>query len=442
MALRTGVRLVLVLASFVAVALPRPARACSVPPPTDFDKNGTKDIKLVGDGSKQNAIIEMRDTGGYLVKIDCNGNGSYTDGTDVSRSGPDQIESYIVALGGADTVTVLQTEDLIGVRKDIVVPFGGGTNRFTYRAQGFGIRNQSSLAFEVRGAGGGDNVTFDFSGGTINDSLIYVRGDLGEGVNIGSFVGAAQTTDAVVDVSIVLGGLLGNTTGAYNDGGGVVSNSTVSVHFLGNDGLKIFDNVSATFSGQLEDKSRFFLNATLQGGDDRFFGHYDVSTFGVDTTGPPGSEMYLKVNAGMGFDVLKVDDLTAIGSATVDGLVSMDLFGGHNPDAIGLVWHGLTGNGQFRYRADGGVTNDKINGTVVVDPNSNNSLWFQFAGHTENDISALVADIINVTLDAPASVDYGPLGGVMLDGGLQGDDVCNFTGTATRAVIGCEKGVW
>src|SRR6185295_18514605 len=103
---------------------------------------------------------------------------------------------------------------------------------------------------------------------------------------------------------------------------------------------------------QLEAKSRFFLNASLQGGDDRFFGHYDVSRFGIDTASPPGSEMYVRAYTGFGFDVIKIDDLGAIGSATVDGVLSFDLFTGHNPDAIGLVWHGLTGTGQFRYRAD------------------------------------------------------------------------------------------
>lgn len=423
-----------------ALATPRASLACSITPPTDFDHNGTPDLKLIGDGTKQNAIIELRDSG-YLAKIDCNGNGSYTDSTDVSRSGSEHIESYILALGGNDTITVVQTADLIGATKSVVFS-GGGANRFTFRSQGYALRQQSSLAFEVRGGSGGDNVMIDFSGSTVADSMIVVRGDLGDGVNTGSFVGAALTTSSVVDVNLALGTATGNTTAAYNDGGGVVSNSTVTVHLLGNDATKVFDNVSTTFSGQLEDDSRVLLYTNLQGGDDRYTAHFDVSSFGIDTAGAPGSELYVKVYGGLGFDVIKVDDLGAAGAATVNGLLSFDLFGGQQPDAIGVVWHGLKGSGEVRYRADGGLANDKINGTVVVDPASTNTLLFQFNGATEQDISTKVADLLTVAFDAPAGAHYGALPGVILDGGLQGDDVCNFTGSATHRAQGCEKGAW
>ncbi len=444
MALGPRVRLALGIAAFgTALALPQAGfAACSIPAPTDFDHNGSLDLKLAGDTNKQTAIVELRGSGGYLAQIDCNANGSYGDGVDVTRSGPESIETYIVALAGADTITVVQTEDLVGATKNVVVPFGAGVNRFTFRSQGFTIGQQSSLAFEVRGGAGLENVNFDFSGGSITDSMVVVRGDLGDGANVGGFVGAAQTTNSVVDVNLTLGYTVGNTTGTYNDGGGLVTNSTVNVHLQGNDAPKALDTVTTTFTGQLQDNSRFSLYANLQQGDDRYFSHFDVSSFAIDAPGTPGSEMLFRVNAGLGFDLLKVDDLAISGASTVNGLLAFDLAGGPQPDAIGLVWHGLTGAGQFRYRADGGVTNDKINGTFVADPTSANTLLFQFMGDTEMDISALAADIINVLFDAPVSASYGPLPGIVLDGGMQGDDTCNFTGTATHAAFGCEKGKW
>src|SRR5262249_42279735 len=104
------------IAAGLSLLLARSALPCSAPQ-GDFDHNGTTDIKLVGDGNRQNAIISLH-KGGYDVKIDCDGNGSYSGAADVHVSGTDEIETYIVALGGNDTVTVLQTADMAGVSKN------------------------------------------------------------------------------------------------------------------------------------------------------------------------------------------------------------------------------------------------------------------------------------------------------------------------------------
>jgi hypothetical protein len=91
-------------------------------------------------------------------------------------------------------------------------------------------------------------------------------------------------------------------------------------------------------------------------------------------------------------------------------------------------------------REDGGWANDKLNMTLEVDGSSTNTLYVLLDGASEQDISLLVADAINVTADAPASVTYGGLGGIVLDGGMQGDDTAMYTGSATKVVINCEKG--
>src|SRR5262245_37441730 len=204
MYLRTGPRLILLPVAFcAALATPRPTLACGAPK-GDFDHNGTTDIRLVGDAARQNAIIQLH-SGGYDIKIDCDGNGNYTGPTDIHVSGTDEIESYIIALGGNDTVTIVQTADMAGVSKDIVALLTGGTNKLIFKSQGFAINGNSSLTFEVSGAAGADTFALDFSGSDVSQSLILARGILGSGANNGSVVGPAHLTDSVLDVNVDLG---------------------------------------------------------------------------------------------------------------------------------------------------------------------------------------------------------------------------------------------
>ncbi len=422
-----------------ALAVPRTTLAACSAPKGDFDKNGTTDIKLLGDTLKQNAIIQVY-SGGYSVKIDCNNNGTYDGPTDVNVSGSDEIESYIIVLGGNDTITILQTADLVGASKNVLATLIGGANSLTFRSQGFGSSGHSNIGFEIGGAAGADKFTLDFSGSTISQTLVVARGILGNGANVGSVIGPASVTDSVIDVAVDLG--LGNTNGAYSDGGGILSRSALDVHFTGGDVSTAGDTVTTTFSGKLQDLSRVYVAADVQQGNDKYFGHFDISSFAIDDVGIGDSEMVVRVDMGSGFDISKVDDLGAAGPATINGALVHDITLGQQPDAANILWNGLTGSGIFGYRVDGGWANDKLNATVVADSSASNTILFANHGNTEQDISALVADLVNVTFDAGSSVNYGALGGLLLDGGMQGDDTCTFVGSALRTAINCEKGVW
>jgi hypothetical protein len=419
---RTGFALALL---GVALVAPRAGYAACTVSVGNSDTNGTPDLRLVGDTYGQTAIIELRGIGGW--KVTCAG---------VVSTGTQNIETYVIALGGNDTVTVLQTEDLVGDSKNIVFSEPAGGNRFTYQSQGFAIRDHSSLVFELRGGAGNDNVKLDFLGATVDTSMVLVRGDLGGGTNIAAFVGAAVTRNALVDVDIK-GGI------AYNDGGGLVSNSTVNVRMNAADDYYSGDVISATFSGQVEDGSRVYLKADLLRGQDKFWGNFDVSRFSIDAAGTGGSEVSLLAKGGNGADVLKISDLSdqgITGVAAVNGLLSIDLEGGNQPDALGLVWHGLTGTGEFRYRAAGENAYDQLNATFATDPTSANLLSFLLLGNTERDFSPAVFDTITANVTDNGTASYGALGEVILDGGLQGDDTCNFTGNAPHVALMCEKG--
>ncbi len=163
----------------LALAGPAKAIACSVIE-ADKDGNGTTDLRVVGDAGKQNAVIEIRQVG-YLVKVDCNGNGSYTDPGDIVKSGTATIETYSVELGGGDVISVLQTGDLLGASKNVVLALGAGGNKVTLATQGFGLLANSNLGIEFLGSTGAESVTLDFTGSNIVSSAVFIRGDVGAG---------------------------------------------------------------------------------------------------------------------------------------------------------------------------------------------------------------------------------------------------------------------
>ena len=107
---RVGLELAVSFAALGLLAGSPPARACAVTE-ADIDKNGSMDLRITGSAGKQNAIIEIHNTG-YLVMVDCNGNGIFTNPGDIVKSGTATIETYYVDLQGGDVVTINQTEDI------------------------------------------------------------------------------------------------------------------------------------------------------------------------------------------------------------------------------------------------------------------------------------------------------------------------------------------
>src|SRR5262249_9147968 len=232
MSLRTGTRLTVFLVAACAVVVPRLTFAGCAVTKGDVDNNGNTDLRIVGDTLKQNIVVELHD-GGYRVQVDCNGDGLFTGATDIDTSGTDQIETYLIAGGGNDTITVRQTDNLVGSSNNIVVAMLVGASKFTFLSQGFGMSSQTNMAIDLVGGPSPENVTLDFTGSTIDHSLVTVRGELNGGNNACATTGPAALTDSIFDLNLGMG--VGNTNAAYIDGGGVVTRSTLNVRFVGGD---------------------------------------------------------------------------------------------------------------------------------------------------------------------------------------------------------------
>ena len=438
MSLARTYRWTLMLAAGIALAPATGHASCSVTE-ADKDGNGTVDLRLVGDASKQNAIVEMRQAG-YLAKVDCNGNGSYTDGGDIVKSGSATIETYSIELAGGDVISVLQTEDLSGASKNVVLTLGAGGNKVTFATQGFGLLAGSNLGIEFLGSTAAENVTLDFTGSTIASSAVFIRGDVSSGNDTVKIIGAANTTFSVVDAVVNLGSE--NNNFFYIDGGGAITGSTLNVHAEGGDVTSQYDVFNTTFSGQIQDGSRVYVDLNLRAGNDRYFGNFDISSFGVDPLSSGSSEAFFRARGGTGADQMTVSDMSKVGPATVNGLLSVSLDGGNQADKMTLTWNGLKGSGQLRVLEDGGVAYDSAKATIVTDASSTNDFDVNLQGGAENDLGSPGGDTVILSLTDQGAATYGVTGAAVLDGGLDGIDTCTFTGTGIRQAMNCEAGIF
>src|SRR5262249_41819412 len=262
--------------------------------------------------------------------------------------------------------------NLVGSSKNIVVAMLVGASKFTFLSQGFGMSSQTNMAIDLVGGPSPENVTLDFTGSTIRPSLVTVRGELNGGNNACATTGPAALTDSIFDLNLGMG--VGNTNAAYNDGGGVVTRSTLNVRFVGGDLATTGDTATTTFKGHVEDHSRVYVAFEGQQGNDKYFGNYDLSTFGIDTAST-GSEMSFGIDLGNGFHISKTSANDTTGPATINGALIYDITMGQQPDAANILLHNLTGSGIIYYSNDGGWANDKLNATVTFDATSTNQLW-------------------------------------------------------------------
>jgi hypothetical protein len=403
----------------------------------DRDGNGTTDLRLIGAGGRQTGLVEIRQDG-YLASVDCNGDGDFADAGDVTKSGPDTIESYYLELGGGDVTTLKLTEALTGAMKNVVAVLPSASNKLTLLSQGFALQGGTSLMIDIVGGGGAENVTLDFTGSTIDASWVTVRGDLYAGNDTFKWVGAAQTLDSTVDVDAFAGP--GRNVFHYSDGAGQASGSDIAFYGEGSDVMTDVDAFNMALAGSLDNGARFELNANLLSGSDRFNGSVNLASFAVDPFGPAGSEAYVRALGNRGLDILTLSDGGSIGPATINGLLSVELDGGNQPDTLNFYMRGITGSGTLRYRGDAGIARDNLDAKVSADASSTNILDVALQGGPENDLGSPPGDNLKLVFndDGATTAPFGA--GALLDGGLDGQDRCDFAGTGTRRSLGCELG--
>ncbi len=214
----------------------------------------------------------------------------------------------------------------------------------------------------------------------------------------------------------------------------------MNVHVDGGDVASQYDVANTTFSGQIQDGSRVYVDLNLRNGNDRYFGNFDISTFGIDPLTTGSSEAYFRARGGTGADQLNVSDMSKTGPAAINGLLSIFMDGGNQGDTMTTTWRGLGGSGQFRLWEDGGVAYDTAKATLVTDASSTNDLDINLQGGPENDIGAPGGDTVILSLTTNGAPTYGPTGSAVLDGGLDGIDTCTFTGNGVYQTMNCEAG--
>lgn len=424
----------------LALAAPRIAgAACSVVA-ADKDGNGTTDLRIIGSVYKQNAIIEIKNVG-YTVKIDCNGNGVYTDLGDITATSTTAtIETYSLELAGGDIININQTENLSGAHKNIAIVVGGAGTKTTFTSGTFSIAD-SSLDIEEVGGAANDGMVVDFTGATVDNSRILVRADQGNGGDGVKWYSPASTNNSLVDLRYNLG--YGPSFSLISDNGGVMTNSTLKAYVVGDDTSTYIDNSVTSFSGQVDSNSRVLYDAYLDAGNDRFTGHFDLAKFKIDPTGS-GSEVYFNVEGGIGGDLLAVTDDATVGAATINGLLQIRLDGGPQPDNLNLALRGLTGSGKLRFWGDGeNAARDQIYVTLVTDIASTNDLDIYAGGGPEDDLGGVYGDLISFSVTNNGAATFGPGGVVILDGGLEAIDKCVWTGVnAPHLAMNCEAGTF
>lgn len=409
----------------------------------DEDGNGTTDLRLLGTGGRQNAVVLLKNAG-YQVKLDCDSNGSFNDTGDVVKSGTATIETYSVELGGGgDTITIHQDEDLAAANKDLQVILGPGKDKITYQTAGHSIVTSSNLEIQIVGGTQSAIAVLDFTGSAITQSRVVVRADLGPAADTLHVLGPANATGSVVDLGFRLG--QGSNHLLTTDGGGVLSSSTLKVHVEGSAGSSQTapdDTVVAQFSGRIDGRSRLDYSANLNSGNDRWTGAFDLRTFDIDPTAAAGSEAYLDLKGNGGADTLKVTSNSTFGPATINGLLSILIDGSSQGDVLALDWGGITGTGKLRFWADGGMAWDRANVSITATNSSRNDLDIYASGGPENDIGSPHGDSVTFDITNSGQAKFGAGGKAVLDGGLDGVDTCRFTGNAPRLAINCEAGSW
>ncbi len=427
----------LALAAAVLV-LPRMASGgCSVPPPADRDGNGTLDLRIAGDAARQTVVAEIHNDGSYLVSVDCNNN-SIVDTGDVLSSGLGPIETLSFELGGNDTITILQTDDLVGAVRNVVVALLGVSNSVTYNSQGHGILAASNLGIEIIGSTRFDLVTLDLTGSAITASKLVVRGDLGADLDRFDFFGPATMTGSALDLGFDLGS--GANRLNWDDEAGTLTASTENVSIFGSDIATYVDTVTTDFSAKIEGGSRVDFSFKLYSGDDRYTGRFDVASYGVDSLGAAGSEARYYIHGGPGFDRLAVSSVGA-GAAADNGLIEIRMDGYLQPDTLSFDWDGLSGSGAFRYRANGGDASDLILASLATDAASTNDIDAFACTDSEGDIS-LQGDTAYLAVVDRGAASAGPAGAAIVNGGLDGIDACSYFGNLPHHAFNCEAGTF
>lgn len=437
----------LLLVALAPSLVPAAARAACLLTTGDLDGNGSPDLRIVATPAPQNVRL-VNDAGALSLFLDCNGDGDFADAAmgDLNGLPLPGVEAIDLQLKGRDAVEYELQGAVSGSLHHVAVAFLAGPNRLTVKgASGASLIDRASLVVDVTGGAGADTVELFLDElQPIRYSGVVLRGDLGAGNDVVSFVGTPWTGlqqsfsfDVDVDLALGAGHNLVTLDGRLME----VSSSGTDLGFVrvdigGGDVAAGSDTV--LMSGPLAITGRLFVNARLRAGNDSFVG-------GMDSGG--GNSVFFghlryRVNGGPGADLLALPDAgqTSNGSlnGVLEGLFEASLEGGPGNDVLTFdsTFTGL-GGGLLRLWEDGGDHVDTLIAETihVPDTSTGDTLSLGLQGGRGNDtlfLSGFDPDGKFTALGAPFS-----------NGGPNANDLClgtKFLGNVLLVPLNCERG--
>jgi hypothetical protein len=440
----------LLLVALAPSLVPAAARAACTLTTGDLDGNASPDLRIVGTPATQRVRL-VNNAGALSVFLDCNGDGDFADASlgDLNGLALPGVEAVELQLKGRDTVEYEIQGAVSGALQQLAVTFGVGPNRLTVKgASGASLIDRSSLVVDVAGGPGVDTVELFLQElQPIRYSGVVLRGDLGAGNDVVSFVGTPWTGlqqsfafDVDVDLALGAGHNLVTLDGKAMD----VDSSGTDLCFVrldigGGDVASGSDTV--LMSGPHSITGRLFVNARLRAGNDSFVGSLDSGAGNSVFFG----HLRYRVNGGPGADLLTLPDAgqTSDGSlnGVLEGLYDVALEGGPGNDTLTFdsTFTGL-GGGLFRLWADGGDNADTLIAETihVPDTSTGDSLSLGLQGGRGNDTLFLSG------FDPAGKFSqFISMGARFSNGGPNANDLClgtDFLGNLLLVPLNCEQG--
>ncbi len=414
----TRLRPTILAATLLVLFAPALARAQCTIKTSDFDKNGTVDMQLLGTNvNNENITVSVEPT--QTTVTGC--------GTTKTFAGP--FGSYLFKLNGGnpDTVTFNVEGTWVGMHKNVTVQGGLPVNKITIGGGGT-LGPGSSLIVEVNTMSGTD--TLAVVPPAMQGSYMDVRSNLGPGrdaviVRLDNPI----TSGAVLQITSDLGG----DNNIYRISQTALVNGNVNLNVIAGAGV---DTGSLTLAGPFGANARFYYKTDLGAGNDGFDGQVDLGLFTVAA----GGEVHLDVLGNAGVDNLSFSRNGSTGGPTsvMAGLLDVFLDGGADGDTINLDLGGggFVTDGTLRVRENGGSGNDNLTCSIDVQPTSvtPNLDVVLLGGYGSDHLTSTINN------DGPNAIDnYGPAGTALLDGGLDVGDVCTATGNGVVHKRNCES---
>lgn len=387
----------------------------------DLDGDGTEDdVLIVGDA--RNSTISVLDSGtSYVVSIDWNSDGRL-DVDPAEATAEIDSDSFVVEArlgGGNDKFTYHQGATLVAAARTLVVDLGAGNDEFHWLNTGGDVTAGSRVGLDVTAGAGADRGTIAFD--RVADSVVSVSTDWGTGADVSTLAVGAFAAGAV-DVATDLGGGTNSYAAAFDViGGGDTALLDVAVVGGGQ-----ADAVSVAFQNYVAHGSRAGVVADLGAGNDTFAVAFKRGGFLVFDN----SQVTVAARGGLGNDTLSAGT-TGSGLCQVvsGGLLSVALDGGAGRDTVGVdfsaedAWY-LEAGTTMQLRLSGGTGGDTLSCLLAN--------TFAAAGRYDVAVRAGTGDDrVSFDLPEPGGMTFGPVGGVLLDGGGGTDTSINFNPSVT-----------